>query len=143
MTGIPENESVDAAALDAAVGKVRAGLPSWAALPVEEKAGMGPDGRRYLVTGLEPDHECSLFRDEVFADVLGVVRLPAPDVESYLARAAGFANDALAGSLSATLLVDPDTEAHHRPAVTDAVAGLRYGANPRKIPSIVLPALRG
>ena len=75
---------------------------------------LSPDGRRYLVTGLDPDQECSLFRDEVFADVLGVVRLPAPDVESYLARAVGFANDALTGSLSATLLVDPDTEAHHR-----------------------------
>ena len=88
---------------------------------------LGPDGRRYLVTGLDPDHECSLFRDEVFADVLGVVRLPAPDVESYLARAVGFANEALAGSLGATLLVDPETEAHHRQAVADAVAGLRYG----------------
>ena len=88
---------------------------------------LSPDGRRYLVTGLNPDHECSLFRDEVFADVLGVVRLPAPDVESYLARAVGFANDALTGSLSATVLVDPDTEAHHRPAVADAVEGLRYG----------------
>ncbi len=93
----------------------------------EHVEALGPDGHR-LVTGLEPDRPCSLFRDEVFADVLGVVRLPAPDVESYLARAVEFANDALAGSLSATLLVDPDTEAHHRQAVTDAVAGLRYGA---------------
>ena len=89
---------------------------------------LSPDGRRYLVTGLDPDRECSLFRDEVFTDVLGVVRLPAPDVASYLARAVGFANDALAGSLSATLLVDPDTEAHHRHAVNEAVTGLRYGA---------------
>ena len=88
---------------------------------------LGVGGRRYLVTGLDPDRDCSLFRDEVFADVLGVVRLPAPDVESYLARAVGFANEALAGSLGATLLVDPETEAHHRQAVTDAVAGLRYG----------------
>ena len=88
---------------------------------------LGVGGRRYLVTGLDPDHDCSLFRDEVFADVLGVVRLPAPDVESYLARAVGFANEALTGSLGATLLVDPETEAHHRQAVTDAVAGLRYG----------------
>ena len=79
------------------------------------------------MTGLDPDRDCSLFRDEVFADVLGVVRLPAPDVESYLARAVGFANEALAGSLGATLLVDPETEAHHRQAVTDALAGLRYG----------------
>ena len=89
---------------------------------------LGPDGRRFLVTGLDPDQQSSLFSDEVFADVLGVVRLPAPDVESYLARAVEFANDALAGSLGATLLVDPDTEAHHRQAVTDAVARLRYGA---------------
>ncbi len=88
---------------------------------------LGPDGRRFLVTGLDPDQQSSLFSDEVFADVLGVVRLPAPDVESYLARAVEFANDALAGSLAATLLVDPDTEAHHRHAVSSAVAGLRYG----------------
>ena len=80
---------------------------------------LGPDGRRFLVTGLDPDQDCSLFSDEVFADVLGVVRLPAPDVESYLARAVGFANEALTGSLGATLLVDPDTESHHRQAVTE------------------------
>ena len=40
MTGIPKDAEVDVAALDAAVGKVRAGLPSWVALPVEEKAGL-------------------------------------------------------------------------------------------------------
>jgi acyl-CoA reductase-like NAD-dependent aldehyde dehydrogenase len=89
---------------------------------------LSPDGRRYLVTGLDPDQDCSLFRDEVFADVLGAVRLPAPDVESYLARAVGFANEALTGSLSASLLVDPDTEAHQRQAIADAVAGLQAGA---------------
>ena len=89
---------------------------------------LGKDGRRFLVTGLDPDRDCSLYRDEVFADVLGVVRLPAPDVESYLTRAVGFANEALAGTLSATLVVDPDTETHHREAVASAVAGLRYGA---------------
>jgi acyl-CoA reductase-like NAD-dependent aldehyde dehydrogenase len=89
---------------------------------------LGSDGRRFVVTGLDPDRDCSLFHDEVFADVLGVVRLPAPDVESYLARAVGFVNEALAGSLAATLLVDPQTESHHRQAVSNAVAGLRYGA---------------
>ena len=88
---------------------------------------LSPDGRRYLVTGLDPAHECSLFRDEVFADVLGVVRLPAPDMESYLARAVEFANQALAGNLGATLLVDPDTEAGHTQAVAEAISGLRYG----------------
>jgi acyl-CoA reductase-like NAD-dependent aldehyde dehydrogenase len=88
---------------------------------------LGSDGRRFLVTGLDPDHECSLFRDEVFADALGVVRLPAPDVQSYLAAAVEFANQALAGSLSAVLLVDPDTESAHRRAIADTITGLRFG----------------
>jgi acyl-CoA reductase-like NAD-dependent aldehyde dehydrogenase len=88
---------------------------------------LSPDGRRFLVTGLDPDRDCSLYRDEVFADVLGVVRLPAPDVASYLARAVEFANQALAGNLGATLLVDPDTEAHHTRTVSDTIAALRYG----------------
>jgi hypothetical protein len=89
---------------------------------------LSPDGRRHLITGLDPDRECSLFHDEVFADVLGVVRLPAPDVESYLARAVGFANEALTGSLTASLLVDPETEAQHGQAIAHAVAGLHAGA---------------
>jgi hypothetical protein len=38
MTGIPAE--VDGAALDAAVGKVLAGLASWLALPVEERGGL-------------------------------------------------------------------------------------------------------
>ena len=68
MTGIPRDEAVDVAALDAAVGKVRAGLPSWVALPVEEKAGLVHRLRRRfgdeapgmvedwrVAQGLEPD----------------------------------------------------------------------------------------
>ena len=59
---------MDVAALDAAVGKVRAGLPSWVALPVEEKAGLVHRLRRRfgdeapgmveawrIAQGMEPD----------------------------------------------------------------------------------------
>ena len=66
MTGIPRD--VDVAELDAAVGKVRAGLPSWVALPVAEKAGLVHRLRRRfgdevpamvdawrVVQGLDPD----------------------------------------------------------------------------------------
>lgn len=84
-------------------------------------------GRRLLVDGLEADGDPSLFRDEVFADVLGVVRLPADDVGAYLAGATRFANERLAGTLAATLLVDPDTQKAHAAALDAAVAGLRYG----------------
>jgi len=68
MTGNPNVAGVDIAALDAAVGKVRAALPSWVALPVEEKAGLvhrlrrrfGDEAPRMVeawrqAQGLEPD----------------------------------------------------------------------------------------
>jgi acyl-CoA reductase-like NAD-dependent aldehyde dehydrogenase len=86
------------------------------------------EDQRVLVTGLDPAQEVSLFTDEVFADLLGVVRLPAPTVEGYLAAATEFANERLSGSLAATVLVHPSTIKTHRDAVDRAVADLRYGA---------------
>jgi acyl-CoA reductase-like NAD-dependent aldehyde dehydrogenase len=86
-----------------------------------------PPDRRMLVT-VDADQEASLFRSEVFADVLAVVRLPAPSVRPYLTEAVHLANDRLAGSLSATVLVDSTTARRHGDALREAVAGLRYGA---------------
>jgi hypothetical protein len=59
-----------------------------------------PPDRRYLVH-LDPDREHSLFTDDVFADVLGTVRLPAPTVADYLTNATRFANQRLTGTLAA------------------------------------------
>jgi acyl-CoA reductase-like NAD-dependent aldehyde dehydrogenase len=84
--------------------------------------------RRVLVTGLDPAENVSLFTDEVFADVLGVVRLPAATVEEYLAAATEFANERLSGGLAATMLVHPATIKAHPDAVDRAVADLRCGA---------------
>jgi acyl-CoA reductase-like NAD-dependent aldehyde dehydrogenase len=86
-----------------------------------------PPDRRILVTDLDPSSEDSLFTDEVFADVLGVVRLPAPSAESFLANATRFANDHLTGTLAATILIDPATAKAHAVALDSAVANLRYG----------------
>ena len=86
-----------------------------------------PPDRRVLVTDLDPRSEASLFTDEVFADVLGVVRLPAPAVEAFLANATRFANEHLAGTLAATILIDPATAKAHADALDRAVADLRYG----------------
>ena len=75
-------------------------------------------------TDLDPADQCSLFSDEVFADVLGVVRLPAPDVATYLQAATEFANNALAGTLAATILIDPATAKEHAQALDRAVEDL-------------------
>lgn len=88
---------------------------------------LGPN-HRVLVTGLDPADDSSLFRDEVFADLLGVVRLPGRTVEAYLTEATRFANERLAGTLATTMLVDPVTAKDHAWALDRAVADLRYGA---------------
>ena len=105
---------------DAKVDRALAGQASCEVL-------QGPN-RRYLLTGLDPDSDASLFHDEVFADVLGVVELPAPDVESYLAAAVRFCNERLVGDLGATMMVDPATARAEAKAVDRAIADLRYGS---------------
>ncbi len=87
-----------------------------------------PPGYRWLVDVLDPQGAPSLFRDEVFADVLGVVRLPAPSTGDYLEAATEFANQRLAGNLGATLLVDPVTARSEATALDRTLQGLRYGA---------------
>ena len=88
---------------------------------------LNPPDRQWLVTGLDPAAEDSLFRDEVFADLLGVVRLAAPSVPEYLAAATTFTNDRLTGNLAASLFIHPTTAQRHAEALDRAVAGLRFG----------------
>lgn len=102
--------------------KVQAALADQAHVEV-----LQPPDRRFLVT-VGAGEDAVVFREEVFADVLALVRLPAPSVPDYLDAAVRFANDRLAGSLAATVLIDPATARRHRGALTDAVADLRYGA---------------
>lgn len=91
-------------------------------------AGDGPGApRRLLIDGLDPAGADRLLTDEVFASVLGVVRLPGATAPEFLAGAVDFANRVLPGTLGATLLVHPRTERDHAPAVRAAINGLRYG----------------
>ena len=85
-------------------------------------------GHRVLVDRLDPATDDAFFREEVFADVLGVVRLPAPSVAAFLTAATRFANERLSGTLAANLIVDSATAKKHAEAVDRAVADLRYGA---------------
>ena len=105
---------------DAKVTRAIAGQPGVEAL-------MGPH-RRLVMSGLDPEVDISLFHDEVFADVLGVVELPAPTVAEYLVSAVEFCNERLAGDLGATMFVHPATSKAEAIAVDRAIADLRYGS---------------
>lgn len=85
------------------------------------------DSDRVVIDGLDPEQDSVLLSEQVFADVLGAVRLPAHSTPDYLDRAVTFADDRLAGTLAATLVVDPATSKERSSAVDRAVAGLRYG----------------
>lgn len=85
------------------------------------------DRNRLVIEGIDPDEDSILFTTEVFADVLGVARLPAGSIPDYLDAAVTFANDRLTGTLAANLLVDPATAKQHAAVMDQAVADLRYG----------------
>jgi hypothetical protein len=83
---------------------------------------------RVLLPEVQPDSHDSVLTDEVFAGVMGVVRLPGKSVEEFLTNAVDFANDTLPGTLGASLIIDPKTRKEHTAAFDAALAGLRYGS---------------
>lgn len=91
--------------------------------PDAERAG---DGSRRLVE-LGPGEDASAVETtEYFAPVLGVVELPGLGQE-FLDTAVAHANDHLAGTLGANVLIDPVTEAALGDGFDRAIADLRYG----------------
>ena len=85
------------------------------------------DGTRSLVE-VEPGQDAStLERTEYFAPVLGVVEVAGLGQE-FLDRAVAHANDRLAGTLGANLLIDPTTQEALGGGFERAIADLRYGA---------------
>ncbi len=101
--------------------------------PEAELIGTGDDAHLpwMLIGGLSPDavgDPC--YRMEAFCSVTAETTIPGNDVETFLARATTFANDALWGTLNATMIVDPRTmrDPAGRPAVELAIEQLRYGA---------------
>lgn len=95
-----------------------------AAHPEAETHGDHPG--RILIPDIT-DHDDMMVTTEVFASVLGVVRLPGATTAEFLRHATGFANDTLPGTLGATLIVHPRTEKSDQAAVAAAIAALRYG----------------
>ncbi|WP_228545850.1 aldehyde dehydrogenase family protein [Microcella flavibacter] len=91
--------------------------------------GGDPAAPRALVDHLvSADADEPLFTTEVFGPVLGVVRLPgSAEPAAFLDAAVAFANDRLAGTLSAGVVVHPRTQRALGPALETAIAALRYG----------------
>lgn len=91
--------------------------------------GGDPGAPRTLVDHLTSDDaDEPLYTTEVFGPVLGVVRLPgSAEPAAFLDAAVAFANDSLAGTLGAGLVVHPRTERLLGPALETAIAALHYG----------------
>lgn len=83
---------------------------------------------RALIPDVDPSSAATILTEEVFAGVLGIVRLPGKTPKQFLHNAVEFANDVLPGSLGAVIAVDPKTRKHNAEALDDAVARLHYGA---------------
>jgi acyl-CoA reductase-like NAD-dependent aldehyde dehydrogenase len=83
-------------------------------------------GSRALVETAPGGDTAALEQTEYFAPVLGVVELGGTGQE-FLDAAVAHANDRLAGTLGANVLIDPDTERALGDGVERAIADLRYG----------------
>ncbi|MEA2573675.1 MAG: hypothetical protein QOH93_973 [Chloroflexia bacterium] len=84
---------------------------------------------RLLIADLDPtaiNEVC--FTQELFSGVLAETRLPAGSPAEFLQQAVRFANETLAGTLSANLIVHPKTAKALGPALEEALSDLRYGS---------------
>ena len=93
--------------------------------PVAESYERG--GERVLMVLDEGQDASALETTEYFAPVLGVVDLPGHG-QDFLNAAVAYANDRLAGTLGANLLIDPATRTALGTGFDAAIADLRYGA---------------
>ncbi|BDV29506.1 aldehyde dehydrogenase family protein [Microbacterium terricola] len=85
------------------------------------------DGTRAIVeVGLGSEGAADLERTEYFSPVLGVVELPGRG-QAFLDTAVAHANDRLAGTLGANVLIDPATQKSLGAGFERALADLRYG----------------
>lgn len=90
------------------------------------EAAIAGRGAEQLIYVAADDVTDPLFQTEVFSSVLAYTTI-AGDLVTYTQRAVAFANDALRGTLGATLILHPQTERRYADAVDTAIAQLRYG----------------
>lgn len=84
---------------------------------------------RLLVTGLDPQATGDIcFTQELFGSVLAETRLPGNGPAEFLQQAVRFANETLHGTLSANIIIHPQTAKLLGPALEQAIADLCYGS---------------
>jgi acyl-CoA reductase-like NAD-dependent aldehyde dehydrogenase len=89
---------------------------------------LSSDRSRVLIPDVDPRGGASILKDEVFATVIGVVRLPGKTPQEFLRSAVDFSNEVLPGTLAAVIVIDPKTRKHNAAAFDEAISRLRYGA---------------
>jgi acyl-CoA reductase-like NAD-dependent aldehyde dehydrogenase len=81
-----------------------------------------------LIRGVRPTRDEYALSNEAFCGVISAVELPGhAEADTFLPAAVRLANEELWGTLSAHLLIHPQTERRHSVPFDRAVAGLRYG----------------
>lgn len=80
-----------------------------------------------LIPGVPADQPAMAFSDESFCGITATTELPARGPVEFLQQAVQFCNERLWGTLSASLIVHPQTEARLGSALDAALEGLRYG----------------
>src|SRR5271165_4748262 len=85
------------------------------------------DKSRALIPDVDPQGGASVLRDEVFAGVMGIVRLPGRTVREFMRNAVEFSNNVLPGTLGATIVIDPKTRKTNSGAFDETIDNLRYG----------------
>jgi acyl-CoA reductase-like NAD-dependent aldehyde dehydrogenase len=84
-------------------------------------------GRTRALVTVGPDDATALERTEYFAPVLGIVELPG-EGQAFLDAAIAHANEKLAGTLGANVLIAPETLRDLGDGFERSIADLRYGA---------------
>ena len=83
-----------------------------------------------MITGLDPENTDDIcFRTEAFFGFVGETALDAPGAAAFIDRAVQFANERLWGTLSAVIIVHPDSlkDKETAAAFDRAITNLRYG----------------
>lgn len=80
-----------------------------------------------LIPNVPPDQGEYALRTEAFCGLLAEVSLPTTDARTFLDQAVTFANEAIWGSLSCVMLIDPRTQKSLSVELDRAIADLRYG----------------
>jgi aldehyde dehydrogenase (NAD(P)+) len=105
----------------------------------------GPDELPWaFITGVDSASDDPLFRIEPFCAVLSQTDLDESDPAAFLASVTRFCNERLWGTLNATLIIDPRTEADPQvaSALDRAIVDLRYGSVTINIwPGVVFGAM--